>query len=303
MTRKPHDQFAKQFLEELLSPLGKVEPNKEVIDEARFVDVLFSPSPQAQAPNLGLLGRIALLNTALLEPFRNQPSRTEVRNCLTKLFTVIADSQRKAKREDTTIPEDNLARLWILSPSASLGLLESFGAKLELETWMSGVYFLPDSFRTAILAINELPVTEETLWFRLLGRGKVQQQAVSELVALSPENLLRRNVLEIIYRWRVSVMTQQELTEEEQELIMNLTEAYQEARSAAVQEGIQQERRQVVENLLIYRFGSVDEELTRIVDSLLQLPPEEFTPLCLQLSREELLSRFQTAVKFNFDSI
>ncbi|AHJ28557.1 hypothetical protein PN465_10970 [Nodularia spumigena CS-584] len=292
MTRKPHDQFAKQFLEELLSPLGKVEPNKEVIDEARQVDVLFSPAPTAQAPNLGLLGRIALLNTALLEPFRNQPSRTEIRNCLTKLFTVIADSQRKAKREDTTISEDDLARLWILAPSASPGLLESFGAKLELETWLPGVYFLPDAFRTAILAINELPVTEETLWFRLLGRGKVQQQAVSELVALSPENLLRRNVLEIIYRWRVSIMTQQKLTEDDQELIMNLTEAYQEARAAAVQEGVEQGQRQVIENLLKYRFGSVDEELSRVVDSLLRLPPEEFTPFCLQLTREELLNRF-----------
>jgi hypothetical protein len=168
--------------------------------------------------------------------------------------------------------------------------LESFGAKLKLETWMSGVYFLHDSFRTAILAINELPVTDETLWFRLLGRGAVQQQAVSELVALSPENLLRRNVLEIIYRWRVSVMTQQELTEDDQELIMNLTEAYQEARAQAVQEG----QRQVVENLLRFRFGEVDEELSRVVDSLLQLSPEEFTPLCLQLSREELLARFAT---------
>ncbi|MBE9054262.1 hypothetical protein IQ243_28500 [Nostocales cyanobacterium LEGE 11386] len=290
MTRKPHDQFAKQFLEELLSPLGKVEPNKEVIDEARQVDVLFSPSPQAQASNLGLLGRIALLNTALLEPFRNQPSKTEVRNCLTKLFTVIADSQRKAKREDISLPEDDLARLWILAPSASPGLLESFGAKLDLENWTNGVYFLPKSLRTAILAINELPITDETLWFRLLGRGSVQQQAVSELVALPPENLLRRNVLEIIYRWRISVMTQQELTEDDQELIMNLTEAYQEARAQAVQEG----QRQVVENLLRYRFGSVDGELSRVVDSLLQLSPEEFTPLCLQLSREELLARFAT---------
>ncbi|WGV23552.1 hypothetical protein [Halotia branconii] len=294
MTRKPHDQFAKQFLEELLSSLGKVEANKEVIDEARQVDVLFSPvlTTPAQAPNLGLLGRIALLNTALLEPFRNQPSKTEIRNCLTKLFAVIADSQRKAKREDTTIAENNLARLWILSPSASENLLAGFGAKLDLETWLPGVYFLPLSFRAAIMAINELPITDETLWFRLLGRGAVQQQAVRELVALPSENVVRRNVLEIIYRWRISVMMQQELTEDEQELIMSLTDAYQEARAAAVLEGVQQERRQVVENLLRYRFGSVDGELTRVVDSLLQLPPEEFTSLCLQLSREELLDRF-----------
>jgi hypothetical protein len=87
-------------------------------------------------------------------------------------------------------------------------------------------------------------------------------------------------------------MTQTDLTEDDQELIMNLTEAYQEARAQAVQEGVEQERRQVVENLLRFRFGEVDEELSRVVDSLLQLSPEEFTPLCLQLSREELLTRF-----------
>jgi flagellar biosynthesis/type III secretory pathway protein FliH len=135
-------------------------------------------------------------------------------------------------------------------------------------------------------------VTLDTLWFRLLGRGTVQQQAVRELVALPPENLVRRNVLEIIYRWRISVMIQQDLTEDDQELIMNLTEAYQEARAQAVQEGVQQGQRLVVENLLRYRFGSVDEELSRVIDSLLQFPAEEFTPLCLQLSREELLARF-----------
>ena len=109
MSSKPYDQFSKELLEELLSPLGRVEVNKQVTDEARFVDVLFTSTPTAQAQNLGLLGRIAVLNTALLEPFRNQPSRSEVRNCFLKLFTVIADSQRKAKREKTSLPEDSLA--------------------------------------------------------------------------------------------------------------------------------------------------------------------------------------------------
>ena len=287
---QPHDKFAKEFLEELLAPLGEVKINREVTDVTRFVDVLFLPSPQAQAESLGLLGRIALLNTTLLEPFRNQPSRTEVRNCFMKLFTVIADSQRKAKREETTISEDDLARLWILAPSVSASLLADLEVKLDLEKWPCGVYFFQKCFRGAILAINELPVTEETLWFRLLGRGTVQQQAVSELVALPPENIVRRNVLEMVYRWRISVMAQTDLTEDDQELIMNLTEAYQEARAQAVQEG----QRQVVENLLRFRFGSVDEELSRVVDSLLQLTPEEFTPLCLQLSREDLLARFNS---------
>ncbi len=188
-----------------------------------------------------------------------------------------------------------MARLWILAPSVSETLLNDFGAKLNLESWTTGVYFLPKSLRAAILAINKLPVTDETLWFRILGRGTVQQQAVTELVALPSENLLRRNVLEIIYRWRISVMTQTDLTEDDQELIMNLTEAYHEARAQAVQEGVQQGQRQVVENLLRFRFGSVDEELSRAVDSLLQLPPDDFARVLLELSslsREELLARF-----------
>ncbi|WGV26243.1 hypothetical protein [Halotia branconii] len=76
----------------------------------------------------------------------------------------------------------------------------------------------------------------------------------------------------------------------------DLTQAYEEARAAAVQEGVEQgvqlERRQVVENLLRFRFGEVDEELSKVVNSLLQLSAEEFTPMCLSLSREELLARF-----------
>ncbi|MBU7587451.1 MAG: hypothetical protein KAF91_32255 [Nostoc sp. TH1S01] len=297
MTTKPHDQFAKQFLKELLSPLGEVSTNQEVTDETRFVDVLFSaiPNSTADAETLGLLGRIALLNTTLLEPFRNQPSFSEVRNCLQKLFTVIADAQRQANREDTTIAENDLPRLWILSPSASQTLLQAFGATLDLDNWPNGVYFLPEGERGAIVAINKLPSTPDTLWFRLLGRGKVQQLAVSELVALPTENRLRRNVLEIIYRWRISLMAQPELTQDDEELIMNLTQAYEEARAAAVQEGVEQGQRQIVENLLKVRFGSVDEGLTKVVDSLLQLPSEEFANVLLQLSslsREELLARF-----------
>jgi hypothetical protein len=177
MTTKPHDQFAKQFLEELLAPLGEVRTNQEVRDETRFVDVLFTPASQAQDPNLGLLGRIALMNTALLEPFRNQPTATEIRNCFLKLFAAIANAQRKAKRERRRLAEDGLARLWLISPSVSETLLVDFEFKLDLENWPGGVYFFQQGFRGAIIAVNELPVTAETLWLRILGRGERHHRA------------------------------------------------------------------------------------------------------------------------------
>ncbi|WP_016951974.1 hypothetical protein [Anabaena sp. PCC 7108] len=43
------------------------------------------------------------------------------------------------------------------------------------------------------------------------------------------------------------------------------------------------------------RFGSLDEELERIVEPLLRLSPLEYSRLLLELSREELLTRFGTA--------
>jgi hypothetical protein len=45
MSRTPFDQFSKQFLEELLTPFGQVQVNQEVLGEARFIDVQFTPSP------------------------------------------------------------------------------------------------------------------------------------------------------------------------------------------------------------------------------------------------------------------
>ncbi|GAA6615087.1 hypothetical protein [Scytonema sp. NUACC26] len=235
-------------------------------------------------------------SSCLLEPFRNQPSRTEVRNCILKLFSYFGELQRKAKREKTSLPEDNLPRLWILATSASDTLLESFGAKLELKNWLQGVYFLDESFRTAIVAINELPVSNETLMCRVLGRGSVQQNAAREVAALPPDNPFRQNLIELLFSWRISVQqNQQDMTEEDVEIMMNFREVYERERTNILQQGLQQGQRQVVENLLKVRFGFLDEELSSIVEPMLQLPSNEYSSLLLQLSslsREDLLARF-----------
>jgi hypothetical protein len=52
-------------------------------------------------------------------------------------------------------------------------------------------------------------------------------------------------------------------------------------------------QRLILENLLKVRFGSVDDELAEIIEPMLELAPEEYTPLVLQLSREQLLARFR----------
>jgi hypothetical protein len=223
---KPHDQFAKNYLEQLLSPLGTVEISKEVSDETRQIDLFFSPNPEPNRNYLGLLGRI-VLNTVLIEPYRNPPNRSEIRNCLAKLLTILAELQRQAKRENQSYNEDNAPRLWILSPSASITVLEGFGAKLDPD-WPEGVYFLPSLYRTAIITINQLPVTPETLWLRLLGRGKTQDQAVRELLELPQGNAFREMEINNI------------LETEDREVFMTLSQTYQEWKEATKREGLEQ---------------------------------------------------------------
>ncbi|BBD67551.1 hypothetical protein NIES4072_51520 [Nostoc commune NIES-4072] len=70
--------------------------------------------------------------------------------------------------------------MWVLTPTVSETRLSSFGT-MQKEGWLSGVYFLADALRTAIVAIHQLPQIPETLWLRLLGRGNLQSQAIIEL--------------------------------------------------------------------------------------------------------------------------
>lgn len=236
MAKNPFDSFSKQLLEEVLSPYGSVEISREVPGESQFVDVYFEPSsPTVIAPpELGLLGRIAL-TPCLLEPFRNQPTPSEVRSCLLKLYQVHGDYQRRARREKESILEGELPHLWILASSASETLLNGFGVSSN-EDWDSGVYFLHPSLRTAIVAVNQLPCNEETLFLRLLGKGQTQKQAVDEVIAFDVRESRRAAILRLLANWKISI----EITgqaEAEKELMMVLSQAYQEWEQQTEQRG------------------------------------------------------------------
>lgn len=59
-----------------------------------------------------------------------------------------------------------------------------------------------------------------------------------------------------------------------------------------LERGLEQGERLVVENLLRVRFGELEPPLQAIISRILQLSPEEFTPLLLHCSKQELLKRF-----------
>ncbi|MFN7852447.1 hypothetical protein [Anabaena sp. AL09] len=303
MTRFIHDQFAKQYLTELLISYGQIEMSKDITSEVRQIDVLFTPaSPFPDGiESLGLLGRMAKNSSyTIFEPFHNAVSKSEIRSCMGKLFDIHADLERQTKRNNTRINEEELPYLWIFTPTASADILESFNFTLDEENWGKGIYFLGKALKTVLIVIHQLPSTPETLFLRVLGRGKVQRQAVEELEALSENSPFLTNIIQLVHDLIAVLSARQEkehdIDQDDQELIMKLSEMYQqqlaEIKKQEREEGVLRERRAMIESILQVRFGELDSELATIIDQVIAMTREEFTPLLLQLSREELLARF-----------
>ncbi|MEI6368737.1 MAG: hypothetical protein WCO49_03355 [Nostocales cyanobacterium ELA608] len=295
MTRQSHDQFAKEYLEELLTPLGTIKKSEKVKSEIQEIDVWFEPFSDQNQENLplGLLGKMAKTQ-CLIEPFRNLPSEIEIRSCLLKLYAVHGDVVRKAKRENRNIAESELPILWILTPTFSSRMIAGLGANEIVEDWVKGVYFLPNILKTAIVAIHQLPVNEDTLWLRVLGKGGTQKRAVEELTELPENNPFRENLLEILADWRKNLELRDNLSKEQEEVIMNLSPAYLQQIEDWKQEGKQEGQLLLITSLLEGRFGSLDAELSGVVEKIANIPISERTRLLLSLgnlSREELLQR------------
>jgi hypothetical protein len=121
MTRFIYDQFSKDYLEELLSPLGQVQSDQRVAGEVRQIDVCFIPQlgSETQTEALGLLGRFAS-TPAFFEPFRNPATANEIGDCVIKLLLTQSEIQREAKRTRTKTIESTIPKLWILTPTVSL---------------------------------------------------------------------------------------------------------------------------------------------------------------------------------------
>ena len=115
-----------------------------------------------------------------------------------------------------------MTTLWILATSASKPLLADFGAVARPD-WQSGIYWLPAAQRTAIVSIDELPITPDTLTLRILGRGKTQQQAIAEVRSLNQTDPQRSQVLRILANWKVSLERNDELAADDREVIMALS--------------------------------------------------------------------------------
>ncbi len=244
MTNFPYDEFAKEYLSEICQNYGETISSADVKSERRQVDILFTPTKEVSASieTLGLLGKM-IQNSCLLEIYRNAIQPEQIKECLSKLFDVQQNKIREAKREKVTQKSVELPMLWIITPTISPEILASFRA-IPSQEWDMGIYFLADGLTTGIVAIHQLKVSRETLWLRILGRGKVQALAVEELQSLPENYLYREIVLELIYGlWQTLQINRQQsenLEREDEDILMSLRSIFRERLAQEKQEGIQE---------------------------------------------------------------
>ncbi len=276
MTQTPFDQLSKQYLEEFLAPLGTVQRQYEIPGEAKFVDVWFVPNQASGLPatDLGILGRM-VQQMCLLEPFRKAPTRTDMRTSLLKLLWVQDDERRKTRQEGGLLSRAIFPQLWILAATASTPVIEDFGGKIESD-WLPGIYFLPKGFHASIVAIDELPELEETLWLRILGRGETQERAIRAVLDLPRSHPKRDSILRLLASWKVRIDISEILDFSEQEALMALSEAFLAWEQETQTRSRQQEAQSLIIRQLSRRVGEIPD---RTLKQIKALPIEQLEAL------------------------
>jgi flagellar biosynthesis/type III secretory pathway protein FliH len=100
-----------------------------------------------------------------------------------------------------------------------------------------------------------------------------------------------------LYLKRLEVATQRGIEQGiqrgiEQGIQQGIQQSIQQGIEQGIQQGIEQSKRLMVESLLQVYFGEIDEELSQLIEPLIQLEPIEIARLSMQLDRPELLARF-----------
>ncbi len=194
MMRNVVDQYIKDALSTLLTPVRRVEREKEVSREAQRIDFYVAPAPEPGLPPcpLGLLGRL-VARPCGLEHFSATPGAAKVIACVNKHLILCHEvsPHRLASRPMS----------WVLSSGAPTSAMKALRCE-PARGWMKGIYSAPPGLRVGIVVLRELRETRDTLLLRLFARGATLKRAMAELTALPPEAPEVQIMVPIMLRWR-----------------------------------------------------------------------------------------------------
>src|SRR5262249_35128456 len=116
--------------------------------------------------------------------------------------------------------------LCAITPSMSDDLIAQAGATL-IHAQSPGLYQLSAMWQAALIVVNRLPPDASTMWLRLLGRDRVQAQAVSELLSSKKPDTLCDATVALLIAWQQSLPPALQQSEDEQEMTMNFERVYE----------------------------------------------------------------------------
>ena len=262
--RNIYDQYAKDTLRALLTPVGPLDIEKEVRPEAQRVDLFFTPARDriAKLTLLGLLGRLTR-RPCSLEHFHNTPAGLIIIECLRKHLNLCHLLSLEP------IPPPAMPLVWVLSSGRPDGALAGLGLT-QGRGWPRGVYLAPSLLRLGVVAINELREERDTLLLRLLGSGRTLKRATAELRRLPPDALEVQVVLPILIRYHLEAATDPDRTSEDKEFLMSTQDVVAMWEQRVRQEGLDKGRqemavaaRQALLVLYEVRFGLPAPEVVR----------------------------------------
>jgi hypothetical protein len=255
MPRTLHDRFAKEWMQEFLQDFGTVQVEYEISNEVRHADIYFEPDAQWRLQvqmhpeeSMGGFGRM-ITEPCLIEPYRNAISDYEICNCKTKSTLLGQKLDRQAKQAKLRFRFPDRPLTWMITPTLSKALQKRF-CLVKNPRWGEGFYFLPEGDRGAVIVIHQLPVTLDTIWLRMLGRGTVQKRAIDELMTLPKDHPYRSLTLRHIAVLQQNLKSRQNISTDLQEIIMALSITYEQIEAELLHRGSTLEQRSIALNML-----------------------------------------------------
>lgn len=224
--RTRHDEWVKRVLAVWLECLGDVLIDARIAGVSRRGDVLFTEQhdDQVRRRTLGVLGELAR-GCVLFEPFRNPVTPSELQTCVLKAIDLNAQTQRRVRRAKQKRSTSQPTALCVITPSMSHEIRRQ--AELtRVQEDKPGIYRLARLWRAMIIIVDELGEDASTVWLRLLGRGRVQAQAVEELLQMSSQEPLRDATFELLVAWQQSLPATIQSAECENDMLENWREIY-----------------------------------------------------------------------------
>lgn len=250
------DAFAKEHARIIAEGLGEFDESLSISTETLDFDVLFVPNARLLSTDdreLDLYTRLLKTDTIVnLEFFSGTLRPENLRECRVrtnldetkqrnkykaalKKANTLAQDRDEAERLKNEIVKPKLKFCWMIVAASTEKTLQAYGAKPH-PTWGQGVYLLPEIERMGAIVIPELPINQDTLWLRTLGKDKILKQAFRETIDL-PLNHPKRNAIIDLGRSYFNFLAEQtevDLDNEQQVDMRTLREIYLETRAESI---------------------------------------------------------------------